>query len=40
MARGISAASFYAHMVVDREYHVDISHLRRFAGIRRKTAHW
>ncbi len=31
-----SAMSFYAHVVVDREYHVENSRLERFAWFRRK----
>ncbi|HTW71188.1 MAG TPA: hypothetical protein VME47_14975 [Acetobacteraceae bacterium] len=31
-----SAASFYAHVVLDREYHVENSRLQRFAWFRRK----
>ena len=31
-----SAASFYAHVVLDREYHVENSLLERFAWFRRK----
>jgi sterol desaturase/sphingolipid hydroxylase (fatty acid hydroxylase superfamily) len=29
-------ASFYAHVLLDREYHVENSHLQRFAWFRRK----
>jgi hypothetical protein len=32
----VSAASFYAHVVLDREYHVENSRLERFAWFRRK----
>ena len=31
-----STASFYAHVVLDREYHVENSRLQRFAWFRRK----
>ena len=30
------AASFYAHVFFDKEYHIENSHLRRFAWFRRK----
>ena len=30
------AASFYVHVLLDKEYHVDGSRLRRFAWFRRK----
>lgn len=32
----VSAVSFYAHVVLDREYHVENSRLERFAWFRRK----
>lgn len=32
------ATSFYAHVYLDREYHVEASHLQRFAWFRRKQA--
>jgi hypothetical protein len=31
-----SAASFYAHVFIDKEYHVEGSRLERFAWLRRK----